>query len=152
MRVYAKVWFIIKKNWQFYHSSFHVWETIRESRFLPKKLREAAVDPCIQANAFAMHPKNLLMTMLVDYRQEIRRQAVDIIKKARQNQKEGNRKFSIPKINFKAKDYPELIHWTNVTPPPALADLSEQDIEEAINSLNKFEEKLPPYPCHTQAF
>ena len=78
MRVYAKVWFIIKKNWQFYHSSFHVWETIRESRFLPKKLREAAVDPCIQANAFAMHPKNLLMTMLVDYRQEIRRQAVDI--------------------------------------------------------------------------
>ena len=55
-RVYAKVWFMIKKNWQFYHSSFHVWETIRESRFLPKKLREAAVDPCIQTNAFALHP------------------------------------------------------------------------------------------------
>ena len=145
MRVYAKVWFMIKKNWQFYHSSF------RESRFLPKKLREAAVDPCIRTNAFALHPENLLMAMLVDSRQEMERQAVDIVKKSRQYQKEANRKFSIPKINFKAKDYPDLIHWTNITPPPALADLSEKDIEEAINSLNKFKENLPPYPCYTQA-
>ena len=28
---------------------------------------------------------------------------------------------------------------------------SRQDIEEAINSLYKFKEKLPPYSCHTQA-
>ena len=59
------------------------------------------------------------------------------------------RKFVIPKINFDAKTYTELIDWhsPNLTEPPLTKMLSGDEVRA-------FEEnpfQVPKYPCHTQA-
>ena len=49
------------------------------------------------------------------------------------------RKFVVPKINFKAKSYPDLIDWET-------ASFSDQDLSDLIrNPL-----VIPFFPCHTQ--
>ena len=131
--VYAPVWFMINRNWQFYFASKHVWQSVKLSRYLPEDIRTAAIDPYIQINGFAPHPENILVSMLADTRKSIRRRAVELIKEARKTQKQGNvRQFRPPKINFTAADYPDLSDWTNVTPPPVLRNITDQELEEAV--------------------
>ena len=59
------------------------------------------------------------------------------------------RKFNVPKINFKAKTYPELFDWrtTAITEPPFTASLSDDQIKDlVITPLTP-----PAFTCHTQA-
>ena len=58
------------------------------------------------------------------------------------------RKFVVPKINFKAKSYPDLIDWETAkfSEPPLTASFSDQDLSDLIrNPL-----VIPFFPCHTQ--
>ena len=59
------------------------------------------------------------------------------------------RKFIIPKINFKAKTYPDLIDWNecSFTEPPCTISLSDDELREILNTPLSF----PDFPCHTQA-
>lgn len=79
---------MIKRNWQFYYASKHVWQTIKLSRHLPEDVRTTAIDPCIQTNGYALHPENLMVTMLSDSRKTVRARAVELIKKALPNGEE----------------------------------------------------------------
>ena len=60
--------------------------------------------------------------------------------------------FEVPKINFDANSYFELINWQqNYFDPPILRHITNQEISEVIESqggLNLIYLKLP---CHTQA-
>ncbi|KAK3909522.1 Transcription antitermination protein NusB [Frankliniella fusca] len=151
IRVYAPVWFMIKRNWQFYFAIKHVWQSIKLSRYLPEDIRAVAIDPYIQLNGYALHPENMLVTMLSDSRTAVRKRAVELIVAARSNpQQQSVRQFHPPQINFSARDYPDLIEWKNVTPPPALRGITDQELEEAIEDCD-FVERLPQFPCHTQA-
>ena len=59
------------------------------------------------------------------------------------------RKFVIPKINFAATSYTELIDWNkaNLTEPPLTKMLSDDEIK----SFDEIPFEVPKYPCHTQA-
>ena len=61
------------------------------------------------------------------------------------------RKFAIPKLNFEASDYYELVNWVDIPrhEPPITCNLTDYDIEEAIKSGSM--PHLEKYPCHTQA-
>ena len=59
------------------------------------------------------------------------------------------RKFVVPKLNFHATDYPDLINWTETTffEPPFTANFSDQD----IRNLEFQPLAVPAFPCHTQS-
>ena len=59
------------------------------------------------------------------------------------------RRFIVPKINFKAETYVDLIDWQNTqfTEPPLTVSFSEHDLSDLIrNPLS-----IPHFTCHTQA-
>ena len=105
------MWFSIKLEPQCYMGARHLWRLIHLSRFLPEDERQV-VDKCIQRNAFFGHPENILISMLVDDRKEIRELAARRIKCARQTAAPTKvRKFQVPALNFDADDYHCLVNW-----------------------------------------
>lgn len=71
-KVYAPMWFHIKSEPSCVNGSKHVCHLIVLSRYLPEELRDK-IDPVIQRNGFFGHPENILLCMLYDSRQEIRK-------------------------------------------------------------------------------
>lgn len=151
LKVYAPIWFSIKLKPQCYMGARHLWHLIQLSRFLPENER-TVVDKCIQRNAYFGHPENIILSMLVDERKEIRELAARRIKLAREATVEGDvvRKFQIPPLNFATDDYHSLVDWQELprTQPPMLKDISDAEIENAIQTQHKW--TLDTYPCHTQ--
>jgi len=145
------MWFLIKSKSSCKDGARHVWQTISNSRYLSAELR-AVIDPVIQRNAYFSHPENILLCMLSDDRKHIRELAMRRILRARSEQF-GLRVFSIPKLNFEAKEYIDLIDWqmTALSEPPILANNSSDDIEMFVACDDTPLLDFPKYPCHTQA-
>ena len=70
-KVYAPVWFAIKKNSSFQIRALHLFKTIELTRMLIPDVRNI-VYPVIQYNAFFAHPENLLLCMINDESSDIR--------------------------------------------------------------------------------
>ncbi|GBL73277.1 hypothetical protein AVEN_159320-1 [Araneus ventricosus] len=86
-------------------------------------------------NAYFAHPEHLLLTMLHDSRKHIRELAVRRILGAREKKTKksgGLRLFKLPKLNFKAAYYVDLIDWSNcvVTEPPLTMHIKDKDLKE----------------------
>ena len=129
----------------------HLHTLIFQTRFLPEKYKEI-IDSVIQRNGYFAHPENVLLSMLTDAREEIRELAQRRILKAKSEESYAIRKFEIPKLNFDAKDYIDLINWMDViiTVPPVFRYLSKEDITLLVTSDSK-EVNFADFPCHTQA-
>src|SRR5688572_20525060 len=82
MKVYAPVWFAIKKLSSCRYGTVHLWETIGKSRYLSQEIM-SIIDPVIQRNAFFAHPENILLCMLGDDRKHIRELGMRRILRAR---------------------------------------------------------------------
>ena len=131
----------------------HLWCLIQLSRFLSESDR-LVIDKCIPRNAFFGHPENILKSMLVNDRKEIRELAARRIKFSRQSPVADYselRKFKIPPLNFDAEDYHSLVNWQELprTQPPMLKDVGDDEIEKAIQIPQKW--TLDDFPCHTQS-
>ena len=118
-------------------------------RSLPEKDMVIA-QRVLQVNAFWPHSENLTISMVSDSREEVRRKAVLWVIEARRefNPDLHPRQSIYPIVNFKAKNYSDLIDWTSepCTEPPLTMDLSLDNIIGIIR--NRLE--LPRYPNHTQ--
>ncbi len=83
---------------------------------LPIVIKNAALK-AIQGNAYFAHSENLLLSMLADSNPTVREKAVKKIiqlrREGRQNVDKCQRKFKIPKLNFKAQKYFGMIDWRN---------------------------------------
>ncbi|CAG9826869.1 unnamed protein product [Diabrotica balteata] len=152
IKVYAPMWFFIKLNPSCTQASLHVFKSITLSRYLRDDLKNI-IDAVIQRNSYYIHPENLLLCMLTDNRQWVRELALRRIIKARKEKKVGIRQFKIPEINFNAAEYFELINWSEceVTAPPMLADIPDDELKQLIDSSIIADFDFPKYPCHTQA-
>jgi len=100
MKVYAPVWFAIKRQSSCRYGTLHLFQTILKSRYLSQDLK-SIIDPVIQRNAYFAHPENILLCMLADDRKTIRELAMRRILKARSEEYEI-RRFTIPLLNFQA--------------------------------------------------
>jgi hypothetical protein len=126
VRVYTPMWFEIKTKPSCSDGARHVWKLISYSRYLEGDLK-AVVDKVIQRNAYFAHSENLLLSMLSNEREFIRKVAYRRILAARAMTKKGKqlkqapRTFQVPTINFAAEDYTDLIDWmaTDRLEPPA---------------------------------
>jgi len=100
--------------------------------------------PVIQRNAYFGHPENIILAMLTDERKHIRELGLRRILKVRKKEKfpkttkrrrteetEAIREFNIPKLNFEATDYVDLINWqeSDITEPPLTMNISDEDLE-----------------------
>jgi hypothetical protein len=150
LKVYAPMWFAIKTNPSCTAGAKHLFKTIELTRYLPKDQRDL-IDVVIQKNGFFGHVENILISMLDDHRRSIRKIAVTRIIAARQNQPENVRKFTVPRFKFDAKDYATMIQWNNVTEPPLLAELTNNQLWEIVDDPAHHLNEIRSYPCHTQA-
>ncbi|GBM24353.1 hypothetical protein AVEN_202336-1 [Araneus ventricosus] len=94
--------------------------------------------------------------MLHDSRKHIRELAVRPILGAREKKTKNSgslRLLKLPKLNFEAVDYIDLIDWSNcvVTEPPLTMHIKDKDLKEMCKEeqfpVLTFEEFL----CHTQS-
>lgn len=68
--------------------------------------------------------------------------------------KEGKiRPFRVPKINFEATHYSELISWDEIdlTTPPAMHNFSTSELADYFNQNEVPQLPILDYPCHTQS-
>ena len=84
----------IKLEPQCYNGAKHFYQMVKLSRFLPDDAR-AKVDKCLQLIGSFAHPDNVLLSMLVDDRREIRELAVRRIQRMRQNKQTKMRRFKL---------------------------------------------------------
>ena len=111
LKVYAPLWFSIRKEKSFSNGSKHLFKAILLSRYLPSNLKKI-VDSCIARNAYFALPKNILVAFMCDARHNVRLDALNKILKVREKEGEENQMIKstkLPKINFNANDYFELV-------------------------------------------
>lgn len=126
MRVYGPMWFTIKCNPSCTNGAKHLYQTISLSRYLNAPLKEI-LGKVIQRNGYFGHPENILIAMLGDDRQIIRKLSYQRILKARAKNTLELQTFKVPALNFDAKDT-DLIMWQDcqITEPPLTFNLSDE--------------------------
>ena len=94
VKAYAPTWFAIKTHPSCKDGARHLYQLIHATRYLPTELK-AIVDPVIQRNSYFAHPENVLLAMVTDSQQHIRKLGARRILKAR----------SIKKIYFDCSNF-----------------------------------------------
>ncbi|GBO31740.1 hypothetical protein AVEN_89920-1 [Araneus ventricosus] len=133
-------------------ASKHSWNVIENSMYLSDYLKKV-VDPVISSNAFMAHPENLLQNMLVEERRHIRELAVRRIIKARESSPTvDRRRLVVPKLNFKANQYIDMIDWfkCDVTEPPIADDLTIEELKSTAENASIKDLQIYKFPYHTQ--
>ena len=61
--------------------------------------------------------------------------------------------FRVPKLNFDAGEYFDLISWQDsaITEPPLTVNVSEADIRLFVATRGESTVEFDRYPCHTQS-
>ena len=143
---------VYNKNQQYCSKwPLNLMKTIQLVRTLDPKTTDIAF-PVVQRNAFFSHPENIILSKITDPRKHIRQIGYRRIRKSRSNTLNKTvRKFQVPKLNFDAVSYTDLIDWqtVNVTEPPLTKNLSNEKLDELIVTGDIF--PLPKYPNHTQS-
>lgn len=151
VKVYAPVWFSIKTRPNYMDGSRHLFKLIELTRYLSTTLK-AVIDPVIQRNSYFAHPENLLLAMMTDSQPCIRELALSRILTARSATSNKLRLFQLPKVNLNASTYYDLLNWQeNITEPPIIKSVSEENLRLFVEQKRDEEFKLLRLPCHTQA-
>lgn len=154
LKVYAPVWFAIKIHSSVVDGPRNLFKLISLSRYLPDNLKQI-VDPVIQRNSFFAHPENILLCMLADPNEKIRKTAHQHILSARKNKGKNPklRDFKMPNLKFDCKEYFNMIDWKNskITEPPITKNLSLNDLKATIKNPKIIKDICRNFPCHTQA-
>lgn len=154
IKVYAPMWFYIKTKPTIKDAPLNLWRTISLSRYLNDDLRKI-VDNTIQRNGFFAHPESVLVAMLADNRKHFRELAIRRILsiRAKKSTQTKIRKFVLPKINFLADDYTDLIIWQSsaLSEPTLTQHLTDENLKSVITDGSPLLPLLFELPCHTQA-
>jgi len=139
VKVYAPMWFSIKGKPSCKDGARHLLCSIQLSCYLSVE-HKCIVNPIKQRNAYFAHPENLLLSMITDDRQHIRKLAILRILKARSSSRTSAvRQFKVPKLRFDAHEVYDLIDWQNshITEPPLTTDISEYQLKLFVTSVNR---------------
>lgn len=156
---YAPSFFNIKCSSSVLNGSIHFANLIKSTRFLPEKYL-TTVNATLQRNGYFAHPENILLAMVNDDDENVRREGWLKIIHARRNEIDNGiiRPFEIPKINFGCVGYTDMVNLynRNLTAPPLL-----REIQVDLDTLDEFASQkvtdicldidLIKTPCHTQA-
>jgi len=162
IKVYLPSWFEIKLNnciTDGPRNFFNILDKV--NKFPDQEIRTTAIK-VLKRNAFAAHQENVLLAMLADEDESVRRVAVNKIKAVRQESTKSPttssstkvqqkptsvRKFRVPSINEKAKSYQNLVSIDKTKyQPPAIRNMTTDELEEIRSSKLQI-----LHPCHNQA-
>ena len=151
MRVYAPTWFSIKSRPSCVYGTMHFFKMVQSTKYLPQNLKNI-VHPVLQRNAFFAHVENVILAMMCDDRNHIRELALRRVLSIRSSKTEDIRKFIIPKINFEAENYLDMIDWSTCqrSEPPILRYIEEEDLKVCIQGKNVPKLNFIKFPCHNQ--
>ena len=149
--VYTVMWFRLKQKGSIGEAPRHLYGQIKLTEHLSLEVKRIARKNHSR-NAYWAHPECLLLSMLTDSDEQVRTTAVEKILSIRGDQEYGEnstRKFIIPKLNFKASDYTDLIDWTaeSLYEPSLTTALSPTE----LSGFKSAPLTLPGYPAHTQS-
>ena len=154
VRVYAPCLLLIKQNWAFRNGPIHFFNLHMASKNLLSKYHPTLyerVKDTLQNNAYFANMENILVTMCHDQDPIINKKAIAIIEQLRkQKQPEIPRRFAVPKINFDAEFYYQLIDLdnfeaANFASPPILSSHSIDDLKN-----KEWKEDYLNICCHSQ--
>ena len=145
------MWFKIK-NKTYHRRGKHLHELIQRSCYLEAEIRKQ-VDAAIQRNAYFENKENFLLTILVDDRTNIRQLALRGILAAPKKKRSQNcsiRLFQVPKVNFQAQQYINLIDWQKTihVEPLLTKNICEQDLMLYMANSVLTYLSFPKFPCH----
>ena len=148
---YGPCWFAIKCAPSWKHGPKHVHMATQLLKYLPPAVYNI-VKPYVARNAYFAHPENVLLAMMTDKDSNKRNKAVNIVLNLRKQNpgiQSQIRKFTVPDINFDARDWDELVNWKTavITEPPLTLHLSDEEIQAVIDAPLA----LAKYPNHTQS-
>ena len=145
---YVPMWFHIRSYSTCSSGAKNVMRSLELLRQLPLQLQNF-IQPVIQRNAFWCHPEVVLLGMAADQDPHVRERAVQVIMECRQKPREQVRPYVLPKVNFSAGNFTELLDRSaeDITEPPltmAFSDAEIRDICAAPLGMGAF-------PVHTVA-
>ena len=98
----------------------------------------------------------IILSLLVDEREEKRRFGFDLIQKARNAPQSStvrffNKEFKLKKLNFAAQDYDQMVDLEveEITEPPCLQHLDENDLQKIVSGEKDLKEDLGNVLCHS---
>ena len=161
VKVYIPVWFSIKQKHSIAHGSINLFQLIESARKVSDRC-QSIIKEVIKRNGYFAHHENVLIALVNDDNESLRKLGWRMAKKARELMK-GNkniRAFSIPKINFSAENYYNIVDWdVFYTEPPLTKIMSDEDIDAHIENGNFPKHpymslaccSISNIPCHSQA-
>lgn len=158
LKVYAPAHFQIKRQSSCVYGAIHLCNMIVASRFLDSPYQKTFQDT-LQFNGFFGHPENVLLAILNDKNEEVRYRGWAKIMDIRRNSDTTSfRQFKVPKLNFSARNYTELVDWENElkSVPPVLNNFDFGAADARVFAKKKLSEhelgfNIMEVPCHTQA-
>jgi hypothetical protein len=151
MTNYGPMWFHIKIKPLLTDAPRHIFQQTQLLKLLPDDVLDI-VKPYVSRNCYHAHPENLLLSMLDDDDESIRKKAVSTILDIRSRDPSLTRPvrpFRVPKLRYDADTYHELIDWKNeiLTEPPLTYNLSD----DMLKNIIEVPLEIPPYRSHTQS-
>ena len=156
VQVYSVIWFKIKRESKFTSGPSHLYTLIKLVKTQSLEV-QGVVKPAIQRNAYLAHPSTMLCSMLESAEESIRCKAVKILLEARKNPPKvskmkvlkGVRRFSIPPLNWSARNWCDIIDWetAKVHEPSILKKLDSDQLEASKSEPVIF----PNFPLHSQS-
>lgn len=147
INVYMKSYFDIKRNYKITDGSKNLFSLINRIKEFSKKIQDICFE-VLNNNSYFAHGENILLSMLADIDDKLRKNAVDIILhlKSSPSSTTNVRVFKKPAINFKSNTYTEMSpQSTWHTVPPLLNTLSNNDILTFLTIPLKSK-----HTCHSQ--
>ena len=151
--VYALMWFMIKRDWKWFHGPSHILLQLK----LLKEMDDGIVDivtPHVMSSAWNAHPEAVLQAMLCSDRLPEREFAVSKILQLRNGAEKGNasaRTFRVPPINMEAKELEDLINWKDpnltIHEPLLTCDFSKEELLRVVDTPMT----VPKFPVHGQS-
>ena len=149
MTNYGPMWFHIKMKPLISDAPKHIYLQTKLLKLLPQDVLQI-VKPYVSRNCYHAHPENLLLSMLDDDDDLVRKKAVCIIQDIRsRNPGRHVRSFKVPELLYNATSYHELIDWEKetLTEPPLTYSLTD----DMLKKINDEPFNVLPYISHTQS-
>lgn len=151
MKVYIPLWFLIKNEPNCYSGSKHLFTLITYAKQFSSKQIFKSVCKCLAINGYYAHSENVLLAMIGDADQNVRKRGFEIILQIRESNSASPsnsiRSSHVPNINFNCRNYTELIDIENSFEPPATFRLSNDELRYFM-SAEKI--SIPDFSCHSQ--
>ena len=106
------------------------------------------VQKYFKINSYMAHPESVLLAMLFDENRSVRAKAVDMSLSAKKPGKRP-RKFVLPDLKFKAKNYHEMIGWSKVKKITVPASVKHFTKEELRKCITESDLEIVHIPCHS---